>query len=200
ANVGRGQLPPRLLGGEVALDVDAAHAAVARVGERLRLDIHAAARGIVELVNENMLGALRVVTVQKGRAPTEFALVSFGGAGGLHANALATMLGSFPVIVPPEPGVLSALGFVASEVKSEFSRTFIRATADVGAEDVRRQFEELEAAGHRWLQDEGVARDAWRIDHIVDMRYHRQGFEIPVDVGREELNSLDMQRLAERFG
>ncbi len=200
ANVVLGHLPPRLLGGEMALDIDAAHAAVARVADGLGLDIHAAARGIVELVNENMLGALRVVTVQKGRRPTEFSLVSFGGAGGLHANALAALLGSFPVIVPPEPGVLSALGFVASEVKNELSRTFIRATADVAADDVRRQFEELGAEGHRWLEDEGVAHDARRIDHIVDMRYHRQGFEIPVDVGREELESLDTQRLAERFG
>jgi N-methylhydantoinase A len=200
ANVVLGHLPPRLLGGEMTLDVEAAHTAVQRVAGGLGLDIHAAASGIVEIVNENMLGALRVVTVQKGRAPSEFSLVSFGGAGGLHANALAALLGSFPVIVPPEPGVLSALGFVASEVKNELSRTFIRAVEDVAAEDVRRQFEELEAAGHRWLADEGVAQAARRVDYIVDMRYHRQGFEIPVDVAREELGELDVRRLAARFG
>src|SRR5579871_2495558 len=169
ANVVLGHLPPRLLGGEMVLDVEAAHAAVQEVADGLGLDIHAAARGIVELVNENMLGALRVVTVQKGRAPSEFSLVSLGGAGGLHANALASLLGAFPVIVPPEPGVLSALGFVASEVKNELSRTFIRAVEDVAADEVRRQFEELEAAGRRWLDDEDVAVDARHVDHLVDM-------------------------------
>jgi len=200
ANVVLGHLPARLLGGAMALDRDAAHAAVQTVADDLGLDIHAAARGIVELVNENMLGALRVVTVQKGRAPSEFALVSFGGAGGLHANALATLLGSFPVIVPPEPGVLSALGFVASEVKNELSRTFIRAVGDVTADDVRRQFDELERAGVRWLEDEEVATAQRHVDHIIDMRYHRQGFEIPIDVPHEDLDRLDIARLAARFG
>ena len=102
------------------------HAAVGRLAKALGLDPRATAAGIVDIVTENMLGALRVVTVQKGLTPSDFALVSFGGAGGLHANALAALLGCFPVLVPPEPGVLSALGFVAAEVKNEFSQTFIR--------------------------------------------------------------------------
>jgi len=200
ANVVLGHLPPRLLGGRMELDAQAAHAAVRSVADGLGLDLHAAARGIVELVNENMLGALRVVTVQKGRAPSEFSLVSFGGAGGLHANALATLLGSFPVIIPPEPGVLSALGFVASDVKNELSRTFIRAAEDVAGEEVRVQLDELAAAGQRWLEGEGVAEAEREIDYIVDMRYHRQGFEIPIDLPRAELAALDVRRLAERFG
>ena len=134
ANLVLGHLPPRLLGGAMELDVDAAHAAVGRLSQRLGLDPRATAAGIVDIVTENMLGALRVVTVQKGLAPSDFALVSFGGAGGLHANALAALLGCFPVLVPPESGVLSALGFVASEVKNEFSQTFIR-DADAATPD-----------------------------------------------------------------
>ncbi|MGB0091014.1 MAG: hydantoinase/oxoprolinase family protein [Solirubrobacteraceae bacterium] len=104
---GLGHLPPRLLGGEMKLDSDEAQAAVAELGAQLGLDPHDTAAGIVDLINESMLGALRVVTVQKGHAPADFALVSFGGAGGLHVNALAALLGCFPVIVPPESGVLS---------------------------------------------------------------------------------------------
>jgi N-methylhydantoinase A len=200
ANVVLGHLPPRLLGGAMTLDQDAAHAAVRKVADALGLDVYAAARGIIDVVNEAMLGALRVVTVQKGRAPTEFSLVSFGGAGGLHANALARLLGSYPVIVPPEAGVLSALGFVTSEVKNEFSRTFIRASEDVQVEDLRRQFAELEAAGRGWLASEDVSVEACRIDLIVDMRYHRQGFEIPIDLPASELADLDIPRLAGRFG
>ena len=89
ANVVLGHLPPRLLGGEFELDVDAAHAAVARVAEARGTGVEETARAIVDMVDEAMLGALRVVTVQRGRVPSEFALVAFGGAGGLHANALA---------------------------------------------------------------------------------------------------------------
>ena len=110
ANVVLGHLPPRLLGGAMTLDVDAAHAAVARVAERLGLGVPQTAEAIVRLVDENMLGALRLVTVQRGMPADTFALVPFGGAGALHANALAATLGCFPVIVPLEPGVLSALG------------------------------------------------------------------------------------------
>ncbi len=126
ANVVLGHLPPQLLGGAMELDVDAATAAIGSLGEALGLEPEATAAGVIDIVTENMLGALRVVTVQKGLAPSEFALVSFGGAGGLHANALAALLGCFPVLVPPESGVLSAMGFVASEIRNEFSQTFIR--------------------------------------------------------------------------
>ena len=112
------------------LDADAAYAAVARARRGSRRSMpRPPPRAIVDIVDENMLGALRVVTVQKGLAPSDFALVSFGGAGGLHANALAALLGCFPVLVPPESGVLSALGFVASEISNEFSQTFIRDAA-----------------------------------------------------------------------
>jgi N-methylhydantoinase A len=182
------------------LDVEAAYAAVRTVADPLGLDVHAAAQGIVELVNENMLGALRVVTVQKGRAPSEFALVSFGGAGGLHANALARLLGCSPVIVPQEAGVLSALGFVASDVKNEFSQTFIRMTDDVTPDDLRTRLEALAAQGTEWLAAERVVEADRRIAFSVDMRYHRQGFEIPIELSAEELGSLSMDALAERFG
>jgi N-methylhydantoinase A len=199
ANVVIGHLPPRLLAGAMELDVEAAHAAVRRGAEPLGLDVFAAAQGIVDLVNESMLGALRVVTVQKGRAPGEFALVSFGGAGGLHANALAALLGCFPVIVPEESGVLSALGFVASDVRNEISRTQIRAVDDLSAGEVRELFGALAEQARAWLDDEGVAPADQRVDYVVDMRYHRQGFEIPVEIEAAELDGLRMPELAERF-
>lgn len=181
------------------LDVDAAEAAVSTVAEPLGLDVHSAAEGIVRLVNENMLGALRVVTVQKGLSPSEFALVSFGGAGGLHANALAGLLGCYPIIVPHEAGVLSALGFVASDISNEFSRTFIRQTEDVSEGEISSQIEVLAAEGEAWLSGEGVAEADRRFAYVIEMRYHRQGYEIPVEVSAEELSSLSMPALAERF-
>jgi N-methylhydantoinase A len=199
ANVVLGHLPPRLLGGAMELDVDAAEAAVSTVAEPLGLDVHSAAEGIVRLVNENMLGALRVVTVQKGLSPSEFALVSFGGAGGLHANALAKLLGCYPIIVPHEAGVLSALGFVASDIRNEFSRTFIRQIEDLSEGEISSQIEVLAAEGEAWLSGEGVAEADRRFAYVIEMRYHRQGYEIPVEISAEELSSLSMQALADRF-
>ena len=103
ANVVVGHLPPRLLGGEMALDAEAAQAAVSQVGDALGLDVHRAAQGILDIVNENMAGALRLVSVQRGYDPRDFAMVAFGGAGPLHANAVAALMGSFPVLIPPGP-------------------------------------------------------------------------------------------------
>ena len=199
ANLVQGHLPPRLLGGAMELDVEAAEAAVGRLAGALGLDPRAAAAGIVDIVTENMLGALRVVTVQKGLTPSDFALVSFGGAGGLHANALAALLGCFPVLVPPESGVLSALGFVASEVKNEFSQTFIRDAHATTAEEVGQRLRELAARGDAWLAGEQVAAADRTTDYVVDMRYRRQGFEIPIEVSAAELDSLTVDQLVERF-
>ena len=167
ANVVLGHLPPRLLGGAMELDAEAAWAAVRALGDSLALDAPAAAAGVVDIVNENMLGALRVVTVQRGLTPSDFALVSFGGAGGLHANALAALLGCFPVIVPPESGVLSALGFVASEIKNEFSQTFIRdAAATTPAEISRSARPCWPAQADDWLGRRAGRRSADRLDRV----------------------------------
>ena len=104
ANVVVGHLPPRLLGGEMTLDVEAARAAVQTIADAMNLSLEQAADGILAIVNENMAGALRLVSVQRGHDPRDFALVAFGGAGPLHANAVAKLMGSYPVIVPPSPG------------------------------------------------------------------------------------------------
>jgi len=199
ANVVLGHLPPVLLGGAMTLDVDAAHAAVGTVAESMGVDVPRAAEGIVAIVNENMLGALRVVTVQKGLDPTEFALVAFGGAGGLHANAVAETLGCYPVIVPPEPGVLSALGFVAADVRNEFAQTHIGATERVDAGEVAGLLGDLGRQADGWLAGEGVEQDAREVTYVIDMRYYRQGFELPVDLEAAELEALDLDALAERF-
>jgi N-methylhydantoinase A len=121
ANVVIGHLPPRLLGGEMELNVEAAKAAVQKVADALGLDLYQAAQGILDIVNENMAGALRVISVQRGYDPREFALVAFGGAGPMHANAVAEVMGSFPVLVPPAPGLLCATVFVFADFRNDFS-------------------------------------------------------------------------------
>ena len=136
ANVVVGHLPPRLIGGEMELDVDAARAAVQTIADAMGLSLDAAAEGILKIVNENMAGALRVISVQRGHDPREFALVAFGGAGPLHANAVAELMGSFPVIVPPSPGLLCALGDLVADFRNEFARTLIRLTSEATADEV----------------------------------------------------------------
>ena len=200
ANVVLGHLPPNLLGGAMTLDIDAAQAAVQTVADSMGVDVHRAAEGIVAIVNETMLGALRVVTVQKGLDPSEFALVAFGGAGGLHANALASTLGCFPVIIPPEPGVLSAPGFVAADVRNEFGQDlYIRTTDRAQQSELAALLSELGRQGDAWLAEEGVDPANREVSYVLDMRYHRQGYELPVDVTATERDSVDLEDLAARF-
>jgi N-methylhydantoinase A len=200
ANVVLGHLPPRLLGGAMQLDVDAAYAAVERVASARGADVHETARAIVDMVDEAMLGALRVVTVQRGRSPADFALVAFGGAGGLHANALAQLLGAYPVVVPEESGVLSALGFISSDIKNEFSQTIARSLVSLTPDAVREPFEAMTARAHDWLEGEGVAAADHDLHFILDMRYARQGYEIPIELSGAEFAALDLAALEQRFG
>src|SRR5690606_36055759 len=111
AHVVLGYLPGALAGGDITLDREAPRTAVATIAEATGLgSVEKAAAGIIDIVNENMLGALRLVSVQQGFDPRDFTLVAFGGAGPLHANALGRLTGSWPVIIPPSPGVLCAYG------------------------------------------------------------------------------------------
>ena len=148
-----------LLGGEMELDVEAARAAVQKVADAMGLDsVEQAAEGILAIVNENMAGALRLVSVQRGHDPREFALVAYGGAGPLHANALAKLMGSFPVIVPPAPGLLCAIGDLVADFRDEFAQTYIR-LLDRGERRPRSRTSSTGSAAARqaWLEGEGIA-------------------------------------------
>jgi N-methylhydantoinase A len=199
ANVVLGHLPPRLLGGEMVLDEEAAKAAVERIGRKLGLDVYRAAQGIIDIVNENMHGALRLVSVQRGYDPRNFALVAFGGAGPLHANAVANLIGSFPVIVPPAPGILCATGDVCCDYREEFARTVLRTLEQISVTEVTKIFQDLgeEAAG--WLEREGIPRSQQQIFYNADMRYFRQGYELPITTTLEDLQVQGTALLADRF-
>lgn len=199
ANVVLGHLPPQLLGGEMRLDEAAARAAVETVGRSLGLDVYRAAQGIIDIVNENMHGALRLVSVQRGYDPRDFALVAFGGAGPLHANAVASLIGTFPVIIPPAPGVLCATGDVCSDYREEFARTVLRTLEQLPVTEVEQLLQELgdEAAG--WLEREGIPRSQQDIFYNADMRYFRQGYELSIAMTIEDLHAHGTGILADRF-
>jgi N-methylhydantoinase A len=199
ANVVCGYLPPSILGGAMQLDVDKARAAVQSIADATGLTLEQAAEGILKIVNENMFGALRLVSVQRGYDPREFALMAFGGAGPLHANALAELMGSYPVIVPPAPGLLCALGDLSADYRDEYARTYIRTVDKVEQEEMVGILRELGAEARAMLDAEQIPTDRQEIRYFVDLRYYRQGYEMPISVSEAEFTGDLIPSLVEQF-
>ncbi len=194
-------LPGGFLGGGMALDVDAARAAVGRVAQALDTDIETAAQGIVRLADEHMAGALRVISVQRGEDPRECTLMSFGGAGGLHVCALAEALGMTRAIVPIHAGVLSALGMVVAPPGRQMSRSVLAPLTGTDAGTFTGAIAELEAAGRRLLDDEGVEQAAIRVAVSADLRYRGQSYSLNLPWDEPEALAAAFHRRHEaRYG
>jgi N-methylhydantoinase A len=176
-----GHLPPYLLGGSFQLDLAAARAAIAtKIAGPLGLDVEAAARGILEVVDHNMVGAIRVVSVERGIDPRDLVLVPFGGAGPLHGSSLARLMGCRTILIPPAPGVLSALGLLTSNLRAEFARTCLQRAGHYDTQQLAGVFQELSADAVRWLDAEQVPDAARRVLLQASLRYKDQGFELDV--------------------
>jgi N-methylhydantoinase A len=164
----------------MALDADAAARAIdANVARPLGLGREEAARGMLAILDNNMMGALRIVSVERGHDPRDFTLVPFGGAGPLHGCALAELLGIRRVLVPTAPGVLCADGLLAADLKADFSRTLPR-TGKVDIEAARAIYTELSQQADDWLAKEKVAPADRTQTRVALMRYHGQGGEVSV--------------------
>ncbi len=200
ANVVLGLLPDmQRLGGDMRLDAVRATAAVQKVADALKLPLRDAARGIYDIVNENMVGALRLVSVEQGYDPRDYALIAFGGAGPLHANALARLLGSWPAIIPPGPGVLCALGDATTAVRDERARTYVKRFGETSGQEVAKILRALGAEASRSLIREGVPKADVAVAYEVDLRYHGQGLRLTVDVSLDELAKSGLAAIAARF-
>jgi N-methylhydantoinase A len=188
ANVVLGRIPPGArLAGSLELDVEAARRAVAKVGDGLGIDVVAAAQAIVDIANENMHAALRVVSVERGYDPREFGLVAFGGAGPLHANALVRLIGARPLIIPAAPGVLSAFGFIAADVQNEFARTYLRIAEQTPAGHLRAAVQEIVGEARSWLSGEEIPEAEQAFEVFADCRYFRQDIQMPCPLDPEAL-------------
>jgi N-methylhydantoinase A len=189
-----------LLGGALKIDVSAAERAIARdVGDTLGLSVAEAAARIIEVVNSNMAQALRIVSVERGHDPQEFSLIAFGGAGPVHAVALAEELQIPEVIIPPAPGAFSALGLVASDVKRDFSRTLY---ADLGTMAPGRLADGLavmEAEGTRFLEAANVPPERRALLRLADVRYRRQAYELTVPIEDGPVTDATLRSLADAF-
>ncbi len=181
ANLYLGRLHPEwFLGGEMRLDVARTQEAVEDFARQLRLTPEATCEGILEVVNANMEGAIRVISVERGHDPREFALVAFGGAGSMHAADLARRLSIPTVLVPAHPGILSAFGMLITDYVQEYAQTVLVPSAEFPTERATQAFRELETRGLQTMRDEGVAPQDVQISRLLDMCYVGQSFELQV--------------------
>src|SRR6476646_8602130 len=185
ANVVLGRLNPRyFLGGEIGLDVEgAARAIEERCAKPLGLSVTKAANGIVEITNAAMVNALHLISVQRGYDPRDFVLVGFGGAGPVHANALARDAELPTVLVPPSPGIFSATGLLTTDLKRDAATTVMRRADEAEEAELDALFAELERTGAEELAAEGLARDRVEFQRKLDVRYVGQSFELTIPAG-----------------
>jgi N-methylhydantoinase A len=200
ATVVLGYLPEmQKLGGDMSLDQELSIRAVQKVATELDLSLKEAALGIYNIVNENMVGALRLVSVEQGYDPRDYALIAFGGAGPLHANALSRLLGSWPAIIPPGPGVLCALGDATTAVRDERARTYVKKFADTNAKDLAKILHELGRQAAKSLQREGVKGAEITTGYEVDLRYRGQGLRLTVGVSLKDLEKRGLKAISQLF-
>jgi len=184
------------LGGSMKLDRDAASAALdAEVAKPLSLSTTQAATGVLRVANANMERGIRVVSVQRGHDPRDFALVPFGGAGPLHAADVAESLGIPTVLVPPAPGILCAMGILMSDLRHDLVATNLMALAAVDEAQVWAALEPLRVQGETLLDADGVPTDARRVETFVDVRYIGQSFELSLPIAE----GAGLEALAEAF-
>jgi N-methylhydantoinase A len=184
ANVVLGYLPENLLGGSFKLDREASRRAVQTIADALGLSLMEAAAGIISIVNETMFGALRLVSVQQGYDPRDFALMAFGGAGPLHGNAMGALMQSWPVIIPPSPGILCAYGDATTRLRVDAQRSFNKLVTQTGDDDVDAVIDEVTAQVTAELAAEGVAPEDQELRIEIDVRYSGQAFEVPLESPR----------------
>ena len=200
ANVVLGYLPSDVqLGGDMQINRDSSVAAVQSVADAMGVELMAAAEGIIKIVNESMFGALRLVSVEQGYDPRDFALVGFGGAGPLHANALGILTEAWPVIVPPGPGVLCAYGDATTRVQDEAARTYITMASDLTTEKLADDLLTLKARASESLIEDGIAEDRLEVAYQADLRYAGQAFQITVEFTEAELRKEGVSVLTDQF-
>jgi N-methylhydantoinase A len=146
-----------------------------------------------------MCGALRLVSVEQGYDPRDFALIAFGGAGPLHANALAKLINCWPVIVPPGPGVLCAYGDATTRLRNEASRTLVQRFDAMSDAQARSILSDLEAEAHKALVSEGVGLAGQETVYQIDMRYAGQGMKLTVDTTPADFRAEGLAGVAKRF-
>jgi N-methylhydantoinase A/oxoprolinase/acetone carboxylase beta subunit len=211
-NVVLGYLDPAyFLGGAMRLDAAAAERALrTRLAHRLKLSLTDAARGVFEVVNQNMLSAMKVHIAERGEDPQKFYLFAFGGAGPAHAYELARALRMKGVVVPPGAGATSAMGLVTTAASFDFARSFVTRLDRAPWRDLRAVFDAMEKEGRQMLREAGVdpAAPGVRLVRAMDLRHKGQGYELTVEVPEdlfrrgslEALTTFFYERYQDKYG
>lgn len=200
ANVVLGYLPSDVqLGGKMAIDKDAAVAAVKKVADAMEISVEEAAEGIIKIANEAMFGALRLVSVEQGFDPRDFALVGFGGAGPLHANALGILTQAWPAIIPPGPGVLCAYGDATTQVRDEASQTLVSLIDNLTEDNFKDVLASLAEKASSTLMADGIAKEDQHITFEADVRYTGQAFQLCVPFSQDDLHNQGLELLKQHF-
>ena len=200
ANVVLGRLDVgNFLGGAMSLDLDAARRVVEELAEGLGLTLHATAEGILTILNSNMANAIRSRTVQKGIDPREFTLVAFGGAGPLHGAGVATLLGIREVLVPPYPGITSAVGLLTTDLKYDAIKTEFQVQGSLDLARLNDDVAGMEAELREALLAAGVAPGEVGFQRAGDLRYQGQGYELRVALPDGVLDGAALDGVFQRF-
>jgi N-methylhydantoinase A len=199
AHVTLGRIPPHLLGGEIPLDVEAARAGVSALADRLGLDFERCATGILEISAWNQANALRQVSVKRGLDVRDFMLATFGGSGSLLACRLVDILGLAGVVVPQNPGNVSAFGLLTVDVKNDYVQTAVSRHSSLDHAAVQKTFDNLTAKAASALDAEGFPRESHRYTRTVDLRYFGQAYEVRVAAPEGDVDEAYAAGVASRF-
>lgn len=200
ANVVLGYLPSDVkLGGAMTINRDAAEKAVQTLADAMGIELMTAAEGIIKIVNESMLGALRLVSVEQGYDPRDFALVGFGGAGPLHANALGVLSGAWPVIVPPGPGVLCAYGDATTQIRDEASQTYVARVDEITADNLIDELVQLRSRAGESFEADGIPAEQQVATFQADIRYAGQAFQLSLTTTIDQLKDKGLAVLTDEF-
>lgn len=193
--------PGHFLGGRMALSLEGASKAIEKtVGEPLGLDLMEAAQGIVDIVNSNMADAIRMISIERGHDPRDYSLVAFGGAGPVHAGRIGEELGINKVIIPPNPGVFSAMGLVCTDLKRDYVRSLYTLLDETGVDDQMRQvYRDITAEARDMLSRSGIPEENWSFRYYLDIRYGNQAYELTVPVESSEIEEGALEAIAERY-
>jgi N-methylhydantoinase A len=170
-----------------------------RLAEPLGIDLSAAAAAVIDVVNHAMAEAIKIVSVQRGHDPRNFALAAFGGAGPLHAAALASELGIAEVICPPIPGAFSALGLIGTDLKRDYVQTLFTTTESADPAELETAFTILERKGAAMLDRAGLAPECQRFERSIDARYPRQSYELAVPIAAGPVDAATLKNIADLF-
>jgi N-methylhydantoinase A len=199
AHVVLGRIPPHLLGGEIPLDVEAAKEGVTRLSAELGLSVEECATGILEISTWNQANALRQITVKRGLDVRDFTLTTFGGSGSLLLCRLMDVLGLRTVLVPPDPGNVSAFGLLTVDVKNDYVRTHVCLHERVTVDAIGVVYDELGEQAASALAKEGFAPEHRRYLRTADLRYFGQAFEVRVPVPDGPLDQRLIDEVAHVF-